>query len=124
MTQSRSRYTWHAYDIAFLFSNIFLHYPATTIATTYMLESSLSFAFGFDFPLRYKFHDVKTALGGAIKEADFFFFMDADTGFNEDTRLIDVGADLSVVEHPMYPRDHMGWCDKPTGQAMCGTCNA
>lgn len=111
------------------FSNNFLHFTLPPqlqprICWNHTQPTRRPPFFGFDFPLRYKFHDVKTALGGAIKEADFFFFMDADTGFNEDTRLIDVGADLSVVEHPMYPRDHMGWCDKPTGQAMCGTCNA
>ena len=71
---------------------------------------------------RYKYHEIKRVLASAIKDADYFYFMDADTGFNEDTGIIDIGADLAVVEHPMYPRDHMGWCDKASGQAMCGTC--
>jgi hypothetical protein len=68
----------------------------------------------------YKYHDVKEALGDVIRASDFFIFMDADCGFNEDTGIMDVGADLFVVEHPMYPRDDLGWCEKATGQAMCG----
>ena len=68
----------------------------------------------------YKYKDIQTQLMHLIKEVDFFFFMDADTGFNEPTGIIDVGADLVAVEHPMYPRNDIGWCNKPTGQAMCG----
>ena len=44
------------------------------------------------------------ALGDEMRHADYFFFLDADVRFMEEVNLVDIGADLMGVEHPMYPR--------------------
>mmetsp|Transcript_25201 Transcript_25201/g.65771 ORF Transcript_25201/g.65771 Transcript_25201/m.65771 type:complete len:516 (+) Transcript_25201:266-1813(+) len=67
-----------------------------------------------------KYADVLKALRPIIEVADFFFFLDADVLFEEDVLLGDVAGDLVGVEHPMYPRDHEGWCNRKDGQPMCG----
>lgn len=68
-----------------------------------------------------KFEDIKNALYDVIKGADYFFFLDADVRFNEPVALVDVGADLVAVEHPMYPRFHFGWC-VPGDRSTSGFC--
>ena len=56
-----------------------------------------------------KFEDIMAALGNRIKEADYFYFFDADVRFRDRVELADVGGDLVGVEHPMYPRYDFGY---------------
>ena len=46
---------------------------------------------------------------------------DADVRFMERVELVDIGADLMGVEHPMYPRYEYGWC-KPGDPNTRGFC--
>jgi hypothetical protein len=68
-----------------------------------------------------KFKDLLGALEDQMKEADYFFFLDADVRFMEPVQLVDIGADLMGVEHPMYPRYDFGWC-KPQDPNTRGFC--
>eukprot|EP00040_Diaphanoeca_grandis_P037725 m.248889 g.248889 ORF g.248889 m.248889 type:complete len:636 (+) comp33866_c5_seq1:122-2029(+) len=66
-----------------------------------------------------KFEDLLTGLQHEIIKSDYFYFMDGDVLFHENVSLMDVAGDLVGVEHPMYPRDHEGWCHRADGQPMC-----
>eukprot|EP00729_Bicosta_minor_P006078 gene6078-6034_t len=68
-----------------------------------------------------KFKDILAALGDEMRHADYFFFLDADVRFMEEVNLVDIGADLMGVEHPMYPRYELGWCkpDDPNTRGFC-----
>lgn len=67
-----------------------------------------------------KYEDMKEKLGPILaKDADYFYFMDADVKFNDRVTLADIAGDLVGVEHPMYPRDNEGWCYRQDGQPMC-----
>ena len=48
-----------------------------------------------------KFKDIMAALRDHIAHADYFFFLDADVRFMSRVELVDIGADLTGVEHPM-----------------------
>lgn len=74
------------------------HYLSSCSTRICAACASLAFCFR-TVPSRYR--DLKDQLSEIIKRADYFYFMDADTGFNEPTGLIDVSGDLVAVEHPM-----------------------
>eukprot|EP00041_Stephanoeca_diplocostata_P032647 m.1053199 g.1053199 ORF g.1053199 m.1053199 type:complete len:537 (+) comp24187_c1_seq1:699-2309(+) len=67
-----------------------------------------------------KYEDILHGIRSAIESADYFFFIDADVAFHEDVALMDIAGDIVGVEHPMYPRNNAGWCERKDGQALCG----
>lgn len=60
------------------------------------------------------FHDLLIGLEAEIKRADYFIFVDPQVEFSAAVTLDDLSGDLFGVEHPEYPRDHLGHCQPRT----------
>ena len=65
-----------------------------------------------------KFDDMLNTLETEIHCSTFAYFLDADTRFVQNVTLEDIRGLLVGVEHPYYPRNHLGFCGRCTLQLL------
>ena len=64
--------------------------------------------------------DILSAIKGKLENVDYIFYVDSDSRFSDWVSMIDVGADLMGVQHPMFPRDEWAFCDPyRDGEGIC-----